>query len=167
MMQPSCPHCDQPDLSLLRLVLIGELLKADATWLLCLADVMQQCGLLPLAAEAEASEAPVVRPRTATLHTLHMDVMTSPSAHAVLASCHALAQALALTLEDVWWEHAFSPDHAEDFCCLALSITQSPPVTLQLWFTRTQVLGYATGETTDAVEGRIRTALETHLREDR
>ena len=56
-MQPSCPHCDQPDLSLLRLVLIGELLKADATWLLCLADVMQQCGLLPLAAEAEASEA--------------------------------------------------------------------------------------------------------------
>jgi hypothetical protein len=28
-------------------------------------------------------------------------VMTSPSAHAVLASCHALAQALALTLEDV------------------------------------------------------------------
>ena len=100
-MQPSCPHCDQPDLSLLRLGLIGELLKADATWLLCLADVMQQCGLLPLAAEAEASEAPVVRPRTATLHTLHMDVMTSPSAHAVLASCHALAQALALTLEDV------------------------------------------------------------------
>ena len=70
-MQPSCPHCDQPDLSLLRLVLIGELLKADATWLLCLADVMQQCGLLPLAAEAEASEAPVVRTRTATLHTLH------------------------------------------------------------------------------------------------
>jgi hypothetical protein len=55
MMQPSCPHCDQPALSLLRLVLIGELLKADATWLLCLADVMQQCGLLPLAAEAEAS----------------------------------------------------------------------------------------------------------------
>ena len=140
-MQPSCPHCDQPDLSLLRLVLIGELLKADATCLLCLADVMQQCGLLPLAAEAEASEAPAVRTRTATLHTLHMDVMTSPSAHAVLASCHALAQALALT--------------------------QSLPVTLQRWFTRTQVLGYATGETTAAVEGRIRTALETHLREDR
>src|SRR6266699_6730191 len=29
-MEPPCPHCDQPDLSLLRLVLIGELLVADA-----------------------------------------------------------------------------------------------------------------------------------------
>ena len=28
MHQP-CPHCDQPALSLLRLVLIGEILRAD------------------------------------------------------------------------------------------------------------------------------------------
>ena len=49
MEPPPCPHCDQPDVSLLRLVLIGELLVADETQLLRLAAVMQQCGLLPLA----------------------------------------------------------------------------------------------------------------------
>jgi hypothetical protein len=65
-----CPHCDQPDLSLLRLVLIGELLRADETLLLCLADVMQQCGLLQLAATANKSEAALVRARKATLHYL-------------------------------------------------------------------------------------------------
>jgi hypothetical protein len=69
MKQP-CSHCDQPDLSLLRLVLLAELLCADATRLLLLADVMQQCGLLELADEAEASEATVVRARKATLHCL-------------------------------------------------------------------------------------------------
>jgi hypothetical protein len=65
-----CPHCDQPDLSLLRLVLIGELLQADEILLLCLADVMQQCGLLQLAAEANTSEAALVRARKATLYYL-------------------------------------------------------------------------------------------------
>ena len=30
-MQQSCPHCDDPDMSLLRLVLIGEILRADET----------------------------------------------------------------------------------------------------------------------------------------
>jgi hypothetical protein len=59
-MQPSCPHCDQPDISLLRLVLIGELLCIDEPLLLCLADVMQQCGLLQLADTVE-EPAPVQR----------------------------------------------------------------------------------------------------------
>jgi hypothetical protein len=52
-MQPPCPHCDQPDLTLLRLVLIGEIFRADETLLLRLADVMQQGSLLPLADTAE------------------------------------------------------------------------------------------------------------------
>jgi hypothetical protein len=64
------PHCDQPDLSLLRLVLIGALLCADETLLLLLADLMQEGGLLPQADEADASEAAVVRARKATLHCL-------------------------------------------------------------------------------------------------
>jgi len=46
-MQQSCPHCDDPDMSLLRLVLIGEILRADETRLLLLADVWQQSGLAP------------------------------------------------------------------------------------------------------------------------
>jgi hypothetical protein len=36
-----CPHCDQPDTSLLRLVLMGEILRADETLLALLADVLQ------------------------------------------------------------------------------------------------------------------------------
>jgi len=43
-----------------------------------------------------------------------------------------------------------------------MSITKPLTVPPPLWFTRTQVLGYAT----DAVEGRIRTDLETCLRDD-
>jgi len=68
-MHPPCSHCDQPDMSLLRLVLIGEILRADETLLALLADVMQACGLLPLAA-AEEPTAPPVRPQQGTLHRL-------------------------------------------------------------------------------------------------
>jgi hypothetical protein len=66
-MQPPCPHCDQPDLSLLRLVLIGEILRADATWLVLVADLLQQLGLLDLTDEPTV---PPVRPQQGALHTL-------------------------------------------------------------------------------------------------
>ena len=69
MPQP-CPHCDQLDTSLLRLVLIGEILSATETRLMLLADVMYQRGLLQLFDEAEEPEAVPVQPRQGTLHTL-------------------------------------------------------------------------------------------------
>ncbi len=69
-MHPPCPHCDQPDASLLRLVLIGEILRADATLLALLADVMQACGLLPCSTEAEEPTAPPVRRQQGTVHRL-------------------------------------------------------------------------------------------------
>jgi len=47
-MQPPCPHCDQSDMSLLRLVLLGEILRADETVLVLLVDLVQQSGLLHL-----------------------------------------------------------------------------------------------------------------------
>jgi len=53
-MQPSCPHCDQPDMSLLRVVLIGEILRADETVLALLADLLQQSGLLDLSEKPKA-----------------------------------------------------------------------------------------------------------------
>ncbi len=59
MPQP-CPHCDQPDISLLRIVLIGEILRAEESMLGLLADVLQQSGLLQLSDEAKAPQA---RPR--------------------------------------------------------------------------------------------------------
>ena len=67
-MEPSCPHCDQPEAALLRLVLIGELLVADETQLLRLAAVMQQCGLLHLSPESDPA---LVQTRQATLQYLH------------------------------------------------------------------------------------------------
>src|SRR5215510_4429874 len=54
-MPPSCPHCDQPDVSLLRLVLIGEIVRADETLLATLADLLHTSGLLPLAAAEPAA----------------------------------------------------------------------------------------------------------------
>ena len=66
-MHPPCPHCDQPDASLLRLVFIGEILRADENLLALLADLLQQSGLLCL---SEKPEAPPVRPpQKGTLHT--------------------------------------------------------------------------------------------------
>ena len=58
-MRPPCPHCDDPNMSLLRLVLIGEILRADETRLGLLADVWQQSGLL----------APPEEPQTAIIST--------------------------------------------------------------------------------------------------
>ena len=66
-MHPPCPHCDQPDASVLRLVLIGEILRADATVLVLLADLLQQSGLVHL---SEKPEAPPVRRQKGTVHTL-------------------------------------------------------------------------------------------------
>ena len=66
-MQPPCPHCDQPDASLLRLVLMSEVLHTDETMLLLLVDLMQQSGLLSL---SEEPTAPPVRRQKGTLHTL-------------------------------------------------------------------------------------------------
>jgi hypothetical protein len=60
-----CPHCDQPDTSLLRLVLIGEILRADETLLVLLADVLQASGLLYL------SEEPTARPVRRQQGTVH------------------------------------------------------------------------------------------------
>jgi hypothetical protein len=54
-MPPSCPHCDQPDVSLLRVVLIGEILRADEALLVTLADLLHTSGLLPLAAAEPAA----------------------------------------------------------------------------------------------------------------
>lgn len=75
MKQP-CPPCDHLNVSLLlRFVLLGELLCADEAQLLALAHAMQQCGLLQLATEADASTAAVVRVRKATRQTRVKDLV--------------------------------------------------------------------------------------------
>lgn len=69
-MESPCPRCDQPDLSLLRLVLIGELLVADEMLLLRLAAAMRACGLLQDPPTTEAPASAVRQARQATLHYL-------------------------------------------------------------------------------------------------
>src|SRR5215510_9994005 len=69
-MPPSCPHCDQPDVSLLRLVLIGEIVRADEALLVTLADLLHTSGLLPLAAAEPA--APRRRLQQGTRHGLRL-----------------------------------------------------------------------------------------------
>ena len=74
-MQKSCPHCDQPDMSLLRLVLMGEILRADATLLALLADLLQQSGLLHF---SEKPMAPPVRRQKGALHMLRQSGADHP-----------------------------------------------------------------------------------------
>jgi len=62
-------------MSLLRLVLIGEILRADATLLVLLADVVQQTGLLDL---SETPTAPRVGRQHGTLHTLRRSGADQP-----------------------------------------------------------------------------------------
>ena len=62
-MKQSCPHCDQPDMSLLHRVLMGEILRADETLLMRLADVMQE-------ARSAESAAARVRPQKGTPQVL-------------------------------------------------------------------------------------------------
>ncbi len=54
-MEPPCSHCDRPDSSLLRVVLIGEVIRADEGTLGVLAEVFQALGLLGPEEEEVAS----------------------------------------------------------------------------------------------------------------
>jgi len=44
-----CEHCDSPDSSLLRIVLIGEIIRADDRMLYTLVDICETLGLLEFA----------------------------------------------------------------------------------------------------------------------
>jgi hypothetical protein len=55
-MERSCSHCDNPDSSLLRIVLIGEIIRADEATLYTMAEIFQTLGLLELSPEDEITE---------------------------------------------------------------------------------------------------------------
>jgi hypothetical protein len=55
-MERFCTHCDNPDSSLLRVVLIGEIIRADEATLSTMAEIFQALGLLTPSQEDEASE---------------------------------------------------------------------------------------------------------------
>ena len=66
-MDPPCPYCDQPEASLLRLVLMSAILHADETLLALLADVLQETGLVHLSDTPTVS---TMRRQKGTLHRL-------------------------------------------------------------------------------------------------
>lgn len=53
-----CEHCDNPDSSLLRVVLIGEIIRADERTLYTLIDVCETLGLLDFSEFSEMDEDP-------------------------------------------------------------------------------------------------------------
>ena len=52
-MDQACEYCDHPDSSLLRVVLIGEILRADDRMLYTLAEVCETIGLMQLSDEEQ------------------------------------------------------------------------------------------------------------------
>ena len=54
-MERSCNHCDHPESSLLRIVLIGEIIRADDATLYTMAEIFQGLGLLELSDEDNVS----------------------------------------------------------------------------------------------------------------
>jgi hypothetical protein len=93
-----------------------------------------------------------------------MDVIYSPSAKQIEAYCHTLAQELSLTLAYAEFRPTLWPDHTEDRFHLMISITSPLSAIAEFWYTREQVLGYATGESKVAIQSGIRQDLETRLR---
>ena len=61
-MERSCNHCDHPESSLLRIVLIGEIIRADDATLYTMAEIFQSLGLLELSDEDNVSEGEPVVP---------------------------------------------------------------------------------------------------------
>lgn len=55
-MEQSCSRCDQPDSTLLRIVLIGEMIQADDASLYAMAEGLQRLGLINLSAEEDVPE---------------------------------------------------------------------------------------------------------------
>jgi len=55
-MERSCGHCDNPDSSLLRIVLIGEIIRADEATLYTMAELFQTLGLLEPSQEDDVTE---------------------------------------------------------------------------------------------------------------
>ena len=47
-MEKRCKHCESPDSSLLRVVLIGEIIRAEEADLYILAELFNELGLLEL-----------------------------------------------------------------------------------------------------------------------
>jgi hypothetical protein len=53
-MEPPCDHCEHPDTSLLRVVLIGEIIRADEDTLYTLAEVCEALDLMQLSEDDDS-----------------------------------------------------------------------------------------------------------------
>ena len=61
-MERSCTHCDHPNSALLRIVLIGEIIRVDEATLYTMAEIFQSLGLLELSDEDDVPEVEQVVP---------------------------------------------------------------------------------------------------------
>jgi hypothetical protein len=63
-MDRPCDHCDHPDISLLRVVLIGEIIRAEDDTLYALAGICEALGLMQFFEEPDSPPQPKTRKRT-------------------------------------------------------------------------------------------------------
>jgi hypothetical protein len=62
-MDGPCEHCDAPDTSLLRVVLIGEIIRAEEATLYTLVEVCEALGLMQLSEDDNDCPPPVETPK--------------------------------------------------------------------------------------------------------
>ncbi len=60
-----CDHCEHPDISLLRVVLIGEIIRAEEDDLYALVEIFDELGLLDLSDDDDTP--PEAQPPTRSL----------------------------------------------------------------------------------------------------
>jgi hypothetical protein len=97
------------------------------------------------------------------MHVADMRVIQSPEARKMQADCRALGHQFGLELEKVYWwfvtDRRSQAPYELTIKVRGLSQRQTPA------FSRDDILGYRTGQSTAAVLGRMREALQ-HVRSD-
>ena len=90
-MERSCSHCDNPDSSLLRIVLIGEIIRADDVTLYTMAEIFQTLGILELSLEDEVPEVKRKPHPQANLPPLPVQAYTPPRPPDVVRAAYVFA----------------------------------------------------------------------------
>ena len=71
-MELSCPHCDEPESSVLRVALTSAMVQADEARLATIAALMQRLGLLDLAEGEAYLDGPPLGQRSRRLRLLKL-----------------------------------------------------------------------------------------------
>ncbi len=94
----------------------------------------------------------------------HLDLEQSAGAQQIQAYCYDVSQALGLELRAVWWRWLYTAPAGSPRHGLSIEATVGSS---DCRLTCADIEGYATGQTTDAVNATIRTKLDGFCRKVR